>query len=361
MSNPSDAIEFGVAADDRSGDLKRFIAPGNISIVYLYAFGFILFTLWIPDLWLNWTTHKSVLNIQFAGQALVAVALVLPLLAGAFDLSIAGTMNATAITSSWLVVNQEWNVGAAIAAAMVVAVIAGAFNALLVVGVRINSFIATLASGAILTAYAEWRSGGILITGLPDSFKNLARQQLFWGIQLKVLYVLVIAAVIWYVVEHTPSGRYLQATGDNEPAARLAGVRTNRYIVMSLMTSAVIAGFAGVIQTASINSGNARVGDPYLLAAFAAAFLGSTQFKGRFNVWGTLAAVWVLLSGVKGIELAVRSFRWLNSLFFGVALIVAVGFASLLQRYREHRAASQRTAEAHRIATAESSSTGASS
>ena len=104
MSNPSDAIEFGVAADDRSGDLKRFIAPGNISIVYLYAFGFILFTLWIPDLWLNWTTHKSVLNIQFAGQAFVAVALVLPLLAGAFDLSIAGTMNATAITSSWLVV-----------------------------------------------------------------------------------------------------------------------------------------------------------------------------------------------------------------------------------------------------------------
>jgi ribose transport system permease protein len=360
MSSPSEATDQQAPVDHRAAELKRFIAPGNISIVYLYAFGFILFTLWIPDLWLNWTTHKAVLNIQFAGQAMVAVALVLPLLAGVFDLSIAGTMNATAITSSWLVVNQEWNVGAAIAASMVVALIAGGFNALLVVGVRINSFIATLASGAILTAYAEWRSGGILITGLPDSFKNLARQQLLWGIQLKVLYVLVIAAVIWYIVEHTPSGRYLQATGDNEPAARLAGVRTNQYIVMSLMTSAAIAGFVGIVQTASINSGNARVGDPFLLAAFAAAFLGSTQFKGRFNVWGTLAAVWVLLSGVKGIELAVRSFRWLNSLFFGVALIVAVGFASLLQRYREHRAAAQRTAEAHRAASAESPANGAS-
>ena len=71
---------------------------------------------------------------------------------------------------------------------------------------------------------------------------------------------------------------------------------------------------------------------PFLLTAFAACFLGSTQFKGRFNVWGTVLAVWTLLSLVKGVELALQSYRWLNELFFGTALIGAVGMSKVFQR-----------------------------
>jgi hypothetical protein len=62
---------------------RRRLSPANASIVYIYLAGFVLFSLWIPDLWLSWTTHKSVLNIQFAVPAIVAVGLVVPLLTGA--------------------------------------------------------------------------------------------------------------------------------------------------------------------------------------------------------------------------------------------------------------------------------------
>lgn len=322
------------------------LSPSRASIVYIYGAGFLLFALWIPDLWFSWVTHKSVLNISFAVPAIVAVGLCVPLLAGAFDLSIAGVMSASAITSSWLIVEQGWSIYPAIGAAIVVALIAGAINGILVVRVGIDSFIATLGMGAVLSAYAEWRSGGVQITGLPDSFKDLSRTELLFGVQAKVAYLVVIAVVLWYVIEHTPIGRYLQATGDNKDAARLAGVQVNRYTFGALMTSALVAGIAGVVQTAGVGAGNANTGGPFLLSAFAAAFLGSTQFKGRFNIWGTMAAVWVLLSLVKGVELALQSYRWLNQLFFGLALVIAVGMSRLLERRTVRLAAKKRQHDA---------------
>ena len=324
----------------------RKFSPSNVSIVYIYGALFLLFGAWKPKLWFNWTTHKSVINIGFVTPSIVAVGLLVPLLAGVFDLSIAGVMNASAITVSWLMVNKGWSIGPAILAAIVVSMIAGVINGILVVRVGIDSFIATLASGAVLGAYAQWRSGGLQITGLPESYKNLSRRTMVFGIQWKVAYLIVIALVVWYIFEHTPIGRYLQATGDNEDAARLAGVQTKRFVVGSLLASSLVAGIAGVVQTASIGGGNANVGNPYLLSAFAAAFLGSTQFKGRFNVWGTVAAVWVLLSGVKGVELVYRSTPWLNDLFFGAALIVAVGMSQILDKVRVSNAARRRSAAA---------------
>ena len=322
------------------------LSPSRASIVYIYGAGFLLFAIWIPELWFSWVTHKSVLNISFVVPAIVAVGLCVPLLTGAFDLSIAGVMSASAITSSWLIVDKGWSIYPSIAVAILVALIAGVLNGVLVVKVGIDSFIATLGVGAVLTAYAEWRSGGLQITGLPNNFKDLARAEIIFGIQAKAIYLIVIAFAVWYVIEHTPIGRYLQATGDNREAARLAGVQTNRYTFAALVSSAFVAGVAGVIQTAGVGAGNANTGGPFLLSAFAAAFLGSTQFKGRFNVWGTVAAVWVLLSLVKGVELALQSYRWLNQLFFGLALIIAVGMSKLLERRTIRLAARRRQHEA---------------
>ncbi len=341
--------EEPAAVHDRGGraaDIRHFLSPENASVLYIYVVGFVIFSLWIPNLWLSFETQRSILNISFPIPALVAVGLVPSLLAGAFDLSIAGVMGAAAITSSWLVVDKGWSLPLALAAALGVALIAGMANGALVVKVGMNSFIATLGTGAVLGAYAEWRSGGVQITGLPDSFKNLARGEILWGVQAKVMYLVVAALVIWYVIEHTPIGRYLQATGDNADAARLAGVQTSRYAFGALIAGAFIAGVAGIVQTASISAGNANVGDPFLLTAFAAAFLGSTQFRGRFNVWGTVLAVWTLLSLVKGVELALQSYRWLNEFFFGSALIAAVGMSKIFERRAARRAAAQRQRDA---------------
>jgi ribose transport system permease protein len=325
----------------------RKLGPGNISVVYIYVVIFIVFALWIPDLWLSWTTFKSTLNIDFAVPLMVALALVLPLLAGMYDLSVGATMSATGITVAWLLAHEGWHTLPAILVVMLLALLIGLINATLVVVVRISSFIGTLAMSAVLLAYASWRSNQEQLTGFPSSFEHFGTRTVIGGVQEQVFFVLIIALILWFVIEHTAPGRFFQATGASEDASKLAGIRTSRYQFISLVCSALIAGFAGIVLTATVNAGESDIGSPYLLSAFAAAFLGATQFKGRFNVWGTVAAVWVLASGIEGVTLAVGSKPWLNNLFFGVALIAAVGSSVSLDRLRSYRATRQRARAVH--------------
>jgi ribose transport system permease protein len=304
--------------------------PRNIGVVYLYALIWIVFSLWIPDTWTMWLTHRSVLN-QNAILMVVALGLLVPLAAGVFDLSIGATISASSVTVAWAMVEAQWSVPAAIAAALVLGVAVGAVNGLLVVKIKIDSFIATLAMSSVLTAYSVWRSNNRSILGFPESFKNLATE-FAWGVNKTVVVALVVAVGFWYVFEHTAAGRYLFATGGAREAARLAGVQTDRYVWGSLVASSTFSALGGVLLAAQFGSTQAQSGAPYLLPAFAAAFLGATQFKRRFNVWGALLAVVVLQSGVKGLQLAGVGTTWIESLFFGVALAVAVGFSTFRKR-----------------------------
>ncbi len=317
--------------DTRRSPFKwKKLHPRNIGVLYLYALIWLVFSIWIPDTWTMWLTHRSVLN-QNAILMIVALGLLVPLSAGVFDLSIGATISASAVTVGWGMTEAGWSVPFAIAVALLLGALVGAINGVLVVKVKIDSFIATLGMSSILTAYAVWRSNNRSILGFPDSFKNLT-SEFALGVNKTVVFALVVAFALWFVLEHTALGRYLFATGGAREAARLAGVQTDRYLGGSLVASAVFSALGGVLLASQFGSTQAQAGTPYLLPAFAAAFLGSTQFKRRFNVWGAVLAVIVLQSGVKGLQLAGVGTTWIESLFFGVALIVAVGFSTFRKR-----------------------------
>jgi ribose transport system permease protein len=297
----------------------------NISAVYVGIGLFALFAVWVPGTFLTTTTLKSLLDEQ-AITAIVAVGLVVPLAAGAFDLSVGYMLGFGAILAPWLIGIQGFPVVVAIVLAILGCGLFGALNGTLVTVFGINSFIATLAVSSILSAMINWVSGGEDIIGLSSSFSNIANDT-FLGIALPVYYLLALALALWYVLEHTPWGRYLYATGGNPEAARLAGVPTARLVWLALLLAAVFAGFAGVLESAQLQSGSPSVGPDYLLPVFAGVFLGSTQIRpGHFNVWGTVLAVYVLAMGVKGLQLAGAP-SWLPDMFNGVALIVAVGLS----------------------------------
>ena len=317
--------------DTRRSPIKwKSFHPRNIGVVYLYALIWLVFLLWVPDTWLTWLTHRSVLN-QNAILMIVALGLLVPLSAGVFDLSIAGMVSAAAVVVGWGMVQSGWSMSTAIGAALLLGFLVGNLNGFLVVYIKIDSFIATLGMSSILTAFAVWRSGNRSILGFPEEYKSLTSQIVF-GLNKTVFYGLIIAFVLWFVFEHTALGRYLFATGGAREAARLAGVQTDRYVWGSLVTSAVLSSLAGVLLASQFGTATAQSGSPYLLPAFAAAFLGSTQFKHRFNVWGAVVAVFVLQSGVKGLQLAGVGTTWIEALFFGVALVVAVGLSSFRKR-----------------------------
>jgi ribose transport system permease protein len=294
------------------------------SAVWVFAVIFLVFALWIPDTFLTSGTWRSLLDQQ-AVTALIAIGLVIPLAAGAFDLAIGTEVGLGAIFVAWLLMKSV-----PIVPAVLLSVIAGAVVGLgsgwLVVRARIDSFIATLGVSSILLAVISWISGDQQIIGLSNSFANIANRQML-GVTLPVYFMLLVASLVYYVLEHTALGRRIYATGGNETAARLAGVRTSRIIVGALVVSGVIASFSGVLVSSSLATGDPTIGPPYLLPAFSACFLGSTQFReGRFNVWGTVVAVYVLATGVKGLQLAGAP-TWIPDLFNGVALLIAVGLA----------------------------------
>ncbi len=307
---------------------KRLLATGsfrNISAIYVFLVIFVVFSIWIPHTFLQESAWKALLEGQ-AVTAMLAVGLVIPLSAGAFDLAIGAELGFGGIFVAWLLVNQGVTVVPAIVLTLLAGMLVGAANGLLVVKARIDSFVATLGVSSILLAVIAWVSNSQQIISLPQGFQNIAGTQLL-GVTLPVYLMLAVAGLAWYVLERTRLGRRIYATGGNIEAARLAGVRTSAVLVGSLIACGMIAAFAGILTSANLGTGDPTIGPPYLLPAFAAAFLGSTQFRGgRFNVWGTVIAVYVLAVGVMGLQLAGAPI-WIPSLFNGAALLLAVGLA----------------------------------
>lgn len=328
------AIATEAAADEKAaapahrrdlGRVSRALSFRNISAVYVFIVLFVLFSFWVPDTFLSGDTWRALISSQ-AVTAMLAVGLVIALSAGAFDLAIGATLGFGSIFVAWLLAKH----GIPIVPAIVLSILAGAavglLNGLLVVRVRIDSFIATLGMSSILLAMIAWISSSQQILGLSNSFQKLGTTEIF-GLTLPVYLMLAVALVAWYVLELTPVGRHVYATGGNTEAARLAGVRTSAVVVVALVCCGAIAAFSGVLVSSALGTGDPTIGPAYLLPAFSAAFLGSTQFRGgRFNIWGTVLAVYVLATGVKGLQLAGAPI-WIPDLFNGVALLLAVGLA----------------------------------
>jgi ribose transport system permease protein len=313
----------------------RYLSFQRISAVYVLILLMVIFAIWVPDTFLTWGTFKSVLGDQSV-TALLAIGLVIPLAAGAFDLSVGLALGAGNINVMYLMISHGWSMGPAIALSLVFGLLVGAVNGGLVAGARLDSFIATLGVNSVLSAYVVWVSSNQQIVGNPlSSFGELAGRQVL-GIGLSFWIMLVVAIVVWYVLTYRPAGRRLYATGGSADAARLAGVRTRAVVCCALLASGVIAAAAGVLLASRIGVGSPTVGAPYMIPAFAAVFLGSTQLaSGRFNVWGTVLAVYVLAIGVKGLQLAGAPF-YVSDLFNGIALISAV-WLSRVERGRSLR------------------------
>ena len=303
----------------------RAVSFRNVSAIYVFVAIFMVFSLWVPETFLTWSTWKTVLNGQ-AETAILAVGLVLALSAGTFDLAIGAELGFGSMFVAWLLVGRGVSPVLAVILTILVGSGIGIIQGTLVVRYRIDSFIATLGMSSVLLAVLNWLSNSQQILGLSDDFQALGNNQLL-GLTLPVYIMVLVAIVVWYVLERTPIGRQVYATGGNIDAARLAGVRTPLVILGALAGCGALAAFSGVLVSSRLAVGDPTIGPPYLLPAFSAAFLGSTQFRGgRFNVWGTVVAVYVLASGVKGLQLAGAPV-WIPNLFDGVALLLAVGLA----------------------------------
>jgi ribose transport system permease protein len=289
---------------------------------------FVIFSAINPSTFPTSATFRLVFS-EGAVTCMLALAFLVPLAANTYDLSIGAVMSLSLALCIWFNLHTGLPAGAGAALAVLACTLVGAVSGFVVVRLRVNSFIATLGMSQVLLAAALFISSNRqLISTFPDSYASLGLNEI-GGVPLVLVYLVALAIVLWFVLEHTPVGRYLFATGGNQQAARLTGVRTDGVIWGSLIASGAIAGLAGVVLSMRNGIFTSSIGPGYLFPAVAAVFLGASQFQQRPNVWGTLIAYFALAFGIQGLALSSSSGAvWSQPLFEGVALIIAVAFAS---------------------------------
>jgi ribose transport system permease protein len=307
------------------------LAVDKVGAVYVWLGIIVVFSLWAPDTFPNIGTAKQILNAN-AITGLAALSITIPLAARVFDLSFAYVMTLTGVAVAHFIVDGM-PLGLALALGLAIGVAIGVINAIVVVVMKIDSFIGTLATGSLIQALITMVTNDTPISDakLAGPFAKIGQTEI-GGVILPVFYFAAAAIVVWYLLEHTATGRRLYATGFNPDAARLAGVKVDRLRFMSLVVSGGLAGATGIVLASVLGSGSPTAGVPYLLPAFAAVFLGATQLKnGRFNAGGTIIAVLLLGTGVTGLGLA-NAPQWASAMFVGFVLIAALAVTGIQRR-----------------------------
>lgn len=306
-------------------DIARALSFRNISAIYIFVVLFIVFSLWIPEKFLQPGVWRSLLDAE-ALTGLAALAALIPLIAGSLNLAIGAQVGFCAILSAWLLGKVQMPIAFQLPAVIIAGALVGLITGLIITRLKVEPIIATLGMSSILLAGMAWVSNSQQILGLGPDYREIASAS-FLGITVPVWVLLGVAVISWYVLERTPVGRRMYAVGFNPESARLAGIGVERLQIGSLVAGGALAALAGALLTSRLNAGDPTVGPSFLLPALTAVFLGSTQFRGgRFNVLGTIVAMYVLAVGIKGLQLA-GSPRWVNDLFYGLSLVLAVALS----------------------------------
>ncbi len=314
------------AAAPRVSDLAE-----RFGLVAAWVLVIVIFGALEPRTFLTQANFATIFGSQAVLLVLTLGALI-PLTAGDYDLSIAGVLTLSSMVVAILNVNSGWPIGVAILAALAVGAVTGAVNGLIVTFFGIDSLIVTLGTGTILGGIVLWISNSNTISGVSTTLVNLVVGQRFLGISLEFYYGVALAVLLWYLFEYTALGRRLLFVGRGRSVARLSGLHVQRLRIGAMMASGTISAAAGVLYVGTIGGADPTSGLQFLLPSFAAAFLGATAIvPGRFNPWGSLVAVYFLVTGITGLTLlGVQSF--VQNLFYGGALVVAVVLSQIARR-----------------------------
>lgn len=321
-------------ADSSASGARRAAVVKNLErfgMIICWIVMIIVFGILEPATFLTANNFQLILGSQ-AVLVVLALGLLFPLTAGDFDLSAAATLTLSAMVIAVLNLTYGVPILVAVGIALCVGALVGLVNGMLVVFLGMDSFIATLGTSTIIAGVIFWISGGRTYSGLPQEFVSAVFLTRPFGIPLAFYYALALCIVVWFVQRYTVVGRRLLYVGRGRSVSKLSGLHVARLRIGALIACGVISAGAGVLYAGTTGGADPSSGMSFLLPTFAAAFLGATCiYVGRFNAWGTLVAVYFLVTGITGLQL-MGAQSYVQQLFYGGALIIAVGLTQLRRR-----------------------------
>jgi len=275
-----------------------------------------------PEAFASGANVANVLQ-QMATLSIIATAATLVMTIGEFDLSVGFSASLAAVIC-FALFGQGVSPVLAVPAALIVGLVAGALNGVLVARFAIPSFVATLALGTVLSGLAFGASGGAsMFQNIPAGFKALGRGDLL-GVPVLAFWIVGVLSIAGFVLTFTEFGRHLRAIGGNRVAARLAGLPVTRDIIATFAIAGGLSALAGLLLAARLGSVQHTMGEPLLLPAYAAVFIGTTaSATGTPTVSGTLLGVAIIAVMANGMTI-VGIDPFIQKIMTGLIIIVAV-------------------------------------
>ena len=299
----------------------------------------VVFTVLNPQ-FLTWRNFLTIFQ-QMVLNGLLAVGIMFTILTGGIDLSIGCTFAILGIAVATCTVGGM-NPVMALVIGLVVGAVLGLFNGFLVTNLKLQPFIATLGTMSLYRGIAYVVTGGVPVTNVPDSFRNIFNGQIGEsGIRYYVIVMLVVFIVAHVILSKTRTGDYLYAVGGNEEAAKLSGVNTRKTKYIAYIASGVCTAVAGLVMLASLGSAEATAGIGYETNAIAAAAIGGTSMAGgRGTALGTFVGA-LLLAVLKVGMVVINVDSFWQYVVTGLIIIVASyfeyakdDFAAFLARHK---------------------------
>jgi len=280
-------------------------------------------------------TSQNLLNLVFQNATLgiAACAVTYTIIAGNFDLSLGAIFVLSEVLGAWAAVH--WGVWWAFPVAILSGLAMGLINGLLVTKLRVNAFLATLASALTFGGIAVGvTGGGLLITPTSSVFTFLGQDKA-GAIQYPVIIFAVVAIVLQLVLSYTVFGRHLYGVGDNRSAARLSGLKVDRIVILTFVITGAACGLAGLLDSSITGSGSSATtglgGTLALLAIAGVALGGSSIFGGVGSVWRTVLGVLILAMITNGFDLLAVPDYW-QDIVRGILIIIAVSISFVVDR-----------------------------
>jgi len=262
-------------------------------------------------------TGMSVLGFVAIGQTLV-------ILVGSLDLSVPYVISLSSLMAATTMAGQPGNIAAGVLVALLVALVIGTINGLIVTGLKVNGFIATLGTGLIISGYLSTTYQGS--TGsVPAQFQFIGATGI-GPVPISTIIMLALATVVFLFLRKTRTGHHIYAVGGSLGVARLSGLRTATPIIVAHAICSVTAALAGLLLASRLGVGTPTVGSQggYDLLSIAAVVLGGTLLAGgRGSIWGTIGgvAIFAVLDSVMSV-LQVNPF--LKDVVRGIVIVAAV-------------------------------------
>jgi ribose transport system permease protein len=276
-------------------------------------------------------TTDNLLNIIYAQTpvGIAACAVTLAIIAGNFDLSLGAMLALSEVLGAWVAVH--WGVGWFFPVAIVSGGVMGLINGLIITKLRVNAFLATLATALAFVGVATAVTGGLLITPSQTAFVFIGQNKA-GAIQYPNFIFLAVAILCQVVLAYTVFGRHLYGVGGNREGARLSGLKVDRIVIITFVITGLACGLAGMVDASTTGSGSSQVGVTLALDAIAGVALGGTSiFGGVGSVWRTVVGVLMLGIITNGFNLLGVADYW-QQIVRGFLIVGAVAIGSIIER-----------------------------